>query len=196
MKRESLSDLVVLFEEIQATSASIRRGVAKATVRDAPTPAGRALLQGLLEFGNMTLPQLARLRSTSRQNARIVANRLKESGYVEFVANPAHQRSDLISITLQGRQQLQSSGKHQADWLRELPPHLSNDDVQTATQVLQNIRQFLSGAEVPPLVRQREQRVKRDETKGSQTLTPDKRTSSSQTDDAGSWEEELPVALL
>lgn len=63
-------------------------------------PAGeRAILQCLIVNGSLTVPQLARARCTSRQNAQVLVNRLRQRGLVEVLPNPAHQRSSLVATT-------------------------------------------------------------------------------------------------
>src|ERR1700741_4158495 len=63
----------------------------------------RSVLLLLGRQGAQTVPALARLRSTSRQNIQIVVNRLKASGLAKLESNPAHKRSALVRLTSKGR---------------------------------------------------------------------------------------------
>jgi DNA-binding MarR family transcriptional regulator len=115
-------------------------------------PAGaRNLLQSLAHHGSQTVPQLARARSTSRQNIQVLMNRLDSMGHVEFLANPAHKRSDLIHLTEQGRTRLSTATQREANFLAPLLSHVSEEEILAATALLSRVRQLLAGhAQVEP----------------------------------------------
>jgi DNA-binding MarR family transcriptional regulator len=56
-------------------------------------------LRSLAIHGSLTVPQIARMRPTSRQRMQRLANELAEEGLIEFVENPKHQRSKLVALT-------------------------------------------------------------------------------------------------
>src|SRR5215470_8745736 len=58
-----------------------------------------ALLRALAEEDGLSVPQLARLSNTSRQNVQIMMDRLQKRGWVDSSVNPAHKRSPLYRIT-------------------------------------------------------------------------------------------------
>ncbi len=66
------------------------------------TAAQRAVLADLARRGPATLPQLARARSVTRQQVRVVVEGLTERGLVRRVPNPAHRRSYLVDLTTAG----------------------------------------------------------------------------------------------
>jgi len=59
-------------------------------------------LRSLALLGPLTVPQIARMRPTSRQRMQRLANDLAAEGLVEFVGNPKHQRSKLVQLTRRG----------------------------------------------------------------------------------------------
>ncbi|MGF1629505.1 MAG: MarR family winged helix-turn-helix transcriptional regulator [Kiloniellaceae bacterium] len=59
-------------------------------------------LRSLALLGPLTVPQIARMRPTSRQRMQRLANELAAEGLVEFVANPNHRRSKLVRLTHKG----------------------------------------------------------------------------------------------
>ncbi|MDR3640882.1 MAG: MarR family transcriptional regulator [Humidesulfovibrio sp.] len=66
----------------------------------------RSLLAGLDQGGEQTIPQLARLRSVSRQQIQVEVRALEKAGLVETRPNPAHRTSHLLALTKEGRGRL------------------------------------------------------------------------------------------
>src|SRR5581483_7252739 len=63
----------------------------------------RAVLDLLRAHGPMTVPQMGRAQSISRQFVQRMVNDAAAHGLVEAVPNPAHARSSLIRLTDAGR---------------------------------------------------------------------------------------------
>jgi DNA-binding MarR family transcriptional regulator len=59
-------------------------------------------LRSLALLGPLTVPQIARMRPTSRQRMQRLADELAEEGLVEFIDNPSHRRSKLVRLTAKG----------------------------------------------------------------------------------------------
>jgi len=59
-------------------------------------------LRSLALLGPLTVPQIARMRPTSRQRMQRLANELATEGLVEFIDNPKHRRSKLVRLTPEG----------------------------------------------------------------------------------------------
>jgi DNA-binding MarR family transcriptional regulator len=59
-------------------------------------------LRSLALFGPLTVPQIAKMRPTSRQRMQRLADELAAEGLVEFVDNPKHRRSKLVRLTRKG----------------------------------------------------------------------------------------------
>ena len=107
-------------------------------------PAETRLLQCLAEHGNRTVPELARLRGTSRQNIQIIANRLAREGCVEFNGNPAHKRSALVRLTDPGRERLKRAEEHESALAAKLRSALPAAELMKASDLLQRIHEVLS----------------------------------------------------
>jgi DNA-binding MarR family transcriptional regulator len=56
-------------------------------------------LRSLALLGPLTVPQIARMRPTSRQRMQRLADELVAEGLVEFIDNPKHRRSKLVRLT-------------------------------------------------------------------------------------------------
>ncbi len=109
-------------------------------------PAGEwRVLQTLSSEGPGTVPQIARRRSTSRQNIQVLVNRLREAGYVTVESNPAHKRSVLIELTGSGRALLGSAGNEHSRMSDSAEKHVTRKELASATRVLRLLRQALGG---------------------------------------------------
>ena len=59
-------------------------------------------MRSLAMLGPLTVPQIARMRPTSRQRMQRLADELAAQGLVKFIDNPRHQRSKLVQLTPKG----------------------------------------------------------------------------------------------
>ena len=59
-------------------------------------------MRSLALCGPLTVPQIARMRPTSRQRMQRLADELAAEGFVKFADNPKHRRSKLVQLTSKG----------------------------------------------------------------------------------------------
>jgi DNA-binding MarR family transcriptional regulator len=59
-------------------------------------------LRSLALLGPLTVPQIARMRPTSRQRMQRLADELAADGLVELIDNPNHRRSKHVRLTRKG----------------------------------------------------------------------------------------------
>src|SRR5262247_4531121 len=59
-------------------------------------------MRSLALLGPLTVPQIARMRPTSRQRMQRLADELTAEGLVKFIDNPKHRRSKLVQLTPKG----------------------------------------------------------------------------------------------
>jgi len=104
----------------------------------------RGVLLVLGRSGGQTVPEIARVRSTSRQNIQIVVNRLKAEGLAECTTNPTHRRSALVRLTEKGRQMFRQLEMAEAKLLDDVLVELSQEELVSATKCLQRLRQALA----------------------------------------------------
>jgi DNA-binding MarR family transcriptional regulator len=178
------SELEVLFEETVDLANYLKRRARHTHRGEQLSASGRILLQSLQLHGPQTVPALAHIRSTSRQNIQVLVNRLEAGGYVELAPNPGHRRSDFVKLTAAGRAMLASANEREAGLLETLSPHTTEADVQCAAGLLRKLRLLLGGE------RKRRKAEPRREPKRAQRNGPEPAPVMS------SFEEELPVSLL
>jgi DNA-binding MarR family transcriptional regulator len=128
-----------LLAEVQALAIRLKQST------DLP-PAEHAVLGIIDRHGPVTVPQIARERSTSRQNIQILVDRLEKEGRVELHQNPAHKKSGLVSLTRHGKKCLEEGQPGWEDLLLELNSGVSEVEIGETIRVLGRIRNLLSKA--------------------------------------------------
>jgi DNA-binding MarR family transcriptional regulator len=152
-------ELDLLLFEVNAISNRLRQ--LGRSIHRADFPAGTvAILQSLLK-SDRTVPEIARQRSSSRQNIQVIVNCLVQSGWVEAVANPAHKRSDLLQITPTGVRFVNEAVEREAAFLNRLLPYTSEHDVLSAAKLLRKLRSVLSGNPVANTLKSGEKTIGR-----------------------------------
>jgi DNA-binding MarR family transcriptional regulator len=128
--------LLDLFTQITALGIQLRQ-------RSDLPHAESAVLEILARFGELTVPQIARVRCTSRQNIQILIDRLEGIGRVELNENPAHRKSSLVRLTPLGKASLETSESVQKDLLHSLGTRISEAEIRGAVSVLSKVRSLL-----------------------------------------------------
>lgn len=96
----------------------------------------RAVLTLLHRGGPMTVPQMGRAQSISRQFVQRMVNEAAERGLVESVPNPAHRRSSLIRLTPEGSSAIAAVLDREHRLLREVGGDLTDSEVTACLRVL------------------------------------------------------------
>ncbi|MEU2755695.1 MarR family winged helix-turn-helix transcriptional regulator [Streptomyces albidoflavus] len=96
----------------------------------------RAVLDLLHTHGDLTVPQLGRLQSLSRQFVQRMTNDAAAHAWVTTAPNPAHQRSPLIHLTPAGRATIEAITTREKAMLAELPGDLTDAEIDACLRVL------------------------------------------------------------
>jgi len=99
----------------------------------------RAVLESVVDVGPQTVPQMARVRPVSRQHVQGLVNSLLERGLVEYVENPAHKRSKLVSPTALGERTFRMIREKENEAFRHLALETSPQELEDATRVLKSL---------------------------------------------------------
>ncbi len=102
--------------------------------------AAHQVLQALDRNGPQSVPALARLRSTSRQNLQILVDRLTKHGCVTSTSNPAHKSSPLFDLTAKGRAMLDAGKAEYSGLLEALAGNGSKGRFREAAEILRKLR--------------------------------------------------------
>ena len=140
MPAERTGSLDALLDEVDALASGLRRLSHSRRPSSALSLPSRAVLSVISAQPNLTVPQIARLRGTSRQNVQAIADRMAAADLLKFVPNPDHQKSDLVRLTELGRQRLRQTDHSQSDRVIAALPELTEDEIVIAIALLARIR--------------------------------------------------------
>ena len=148
--QQQLDALDALLSEVTALNLRLRQIQTPAAEHHALLDGGRNILQVLSQFGDCTVPTIARRRAISRQSVQISVNRLAKSRCVELVPNPGHKRSPLVRITEKGKSLLLKTSHRHEEVLAGALGSISPDELSSASLVLRRVRHLL-GNEADPI---------------------------------------------
>lgn len=98
-------------------------------------------LHTLATVGPITVPDLARMRPTSRQRMQQLADDLVEEGLIEFIDNPRHRTSKLARLTRKGDARHKAMMAKLHDIGLEQSKDLSETDLRAAAVLLRKLRE-------------------------------------------------------
>ncbi|MFC8241716.1 MarR family winged helix-turn-helix transcriptional regulator [Streptomyces chartreusis] len=99
----------------------------------------RAVLVLLHRYGPMTVPQMGRLMTLTRQFVQRMVNDALARGWAETTPNPAHQRSSLIRITDEGQAVITAILAREHALNRQVGGELTEAELQACVRVLKEM---------------------------------------------------------
>ena len=96
-------------------------------------------MRSLAMLGPLTVPQIARMRPTSRQRMQRLADELAAEGLVEFVDNPKHRSSKLVRLTRKGDARYRELSARFLAIASTMGVDLTEADVRKTTDVLRQL---------------------------------------------------------
>jgi DNA-binding MarR family transcriptional regulator len=106
------------------------------------TRATGGVLLAFAGTGAQTVPQIARVKSVTRQHAQALVDKLWERGLCQFTPNPNHARSPLVELTTKGLAMVETLQEGEHATITELAAGLTMD-VSTALAVLRRLNASL-----------------------------------------------------
>ena len=97
-------------------------------------------MRTLATAGPITVPDLARMRPTSRQRMQQLADELADEGLIEFIDNPHHRKSKLMRLTRKGETLYRSMLQELRDIGADHAKGVSEADIRSATNLLRTLR--------------------------------------------------------
>jgi DNA-binding MarR family transcriptional regulator len=101
------------------------------------------VLRSLKLEGAQTVPQIARSRPVSRQHIQKLANEMMADGVIEWIDNPAHQRSKLLRLTTKGETVFQEMTERIAQAAEDLALNMDTAELQASVRVLRQLSKKL-----------------------------------------------------
>lgn len=128
--------LMEVFALVGPLYRRVQRKIEQDNAARGVTAGVRAVLDLLHTHGDLSVPQLGRLQSVSRQFAQRMTNEAAARDWVTTTPNPAHQRSPLIRLTPAGRATIEAITTREKAMLAELPGDLTDAEVDACLRVL------------------------------------------------------------
>ena len=104
-----------------------------------------------------TVADVARRLGLTRQSVQRVADLLEHDALTEYVHNPAHERSQLIRITLRGRRTLEKIQSAQRVWADSVGAAIGEAELRNAGAVVDRLTHVLvrhnQGSRAPRVMR-------------------------------------------
>ncbi len=132
--RAVIDETIGLFHRLRFVAAEIYGEEGRSEAR-------RGILRGLARFGAQTVPALARARSVTRQHVQEVVDGLGKEGLIEFLDNPAHRRSRLVSITPKGIRAVKKMDETDLRVLAAVGANVTTADLAVTAATLKSVRQ-------------------------------------------------------
>ncbi|MGN9758286.1 MarR family winged helix-turn-helix transcriptional regulator [Streptomyces sp. SD31] len=99
----------------------------------------RSVLVLLHRYGPMTVPQMGRVMTLTRQFVQRMVNEAAARGWVEATPNPAHQRSSLIRITDEGTAVITAILAREHALNRQVGGDLTEGELRACVRVLKEM---------------------------------------------------------
>lgn len=140
------SDLEALVLEILGAFFDLRAAGQEEGLVNASGAGTWGLMRILREEGPRTVPEVARMRSVSRQYIQKLANELIEDGLIELIPNPTHKRSKRMRLTRKGEKEFDRLTGRLRGFLEGIAADFSSTDLSAATRTIRALRSRLSPA--------------------------------------------------
>jgi DNA-binding MarR family transcriptional regulator len=106
---------------------------------------GRRSILKNLAAGPQTVPAMARRRAVSRQHIQKLVDTLRADGLVSSQPDPADRRTRVLKLTARGRAFLDELRKREVRLFAELAAGIPIEELERATQLVQEVRGRLEG---------------------------------------------------
>ena len=96
-------------------------------------------MRSLALLGPLTVPQIARMRPTSRQRMQRLADELAAERLVSFVDNPNHRRSKLVQLTPKGDARYRELNVRLLSIASTMGVALGQPDIRSTTAIVRQL---------------------------------------------------------
>ena len=102
-------------------------------------------MRSLAVTGPLTVPQIAKMRPTSRQRMQRLADELSAEGLVAFIDNPRHRRSKLVRLTRKGEARYRAMSARLLALAATMGASLSEADVRKTAGIVRQLSDEAKG---------------------------------------------------
>jgi DNA-binding MarR family transcriptional regulator len=102
-------------------------------------------MRSLAVIGPLTVPQIAKMRPTSRQRMQRLADELAAEGLVAFIDNPRHRRSRLVRLTRKGEARYRALSARLVASAASMGESLSEAEIRKAAAIVRRLSDEAKG---------------------------------------------------
>ena len=135
-KGEAIADLIL---EVAQFFFRVRAAGQKAGFFTSWGAGAFGFMRSLALLGPLTVPEIARLRPTSRQRMQRLADELAAEGLVEFIDNPKHRRSKLVRLTRKGVRSYRQLNVRLLEIASTMGADLSEADIRKCFEIMRRL---------------------------------------------------------
>jgi DNA-binding MarR family transcriptional regulator len=135
-KGEAIADLIL---EVAQFFFRVRAAGQKAGFFTSWGAGAFGFMRSLALVGPLTVPEIARMRPTSRQRMQRLADELSAEGLVEFIDNPRHRRSKLVRLTRNGSRHYRRLNVRLLEIAATMGADLSEADIHKCIQIVRRL---------------------------------------------------------
>ena len=135
-KGEAVADLIL---EVSLFFFRIRTFGQKAGFMTSWGAGTFGFLRSLALLGPLTVPEIAKMRPTSRQRMQRLADELAADGLVEFIDNPKHRRSKLVRLTREGTTRYRQMNSRLLKIAATMGADLSEADIRRSLKIVRRL---------------------------------------------------------
>lgn len=110
------------------------------------TASMRAVMESVAEAGEQTVPQIARVKSVSRQHIQINVNQLAKAELVFLRDNSGHRRSPFVVLTNRGQSAFKEMRRREKAVLESLGKNFSGSELERMLNTLVRLNESLMRA--------------------------------------------------
>jgi len=108
-------------------------------IKDDITAPQRAILEFLLREGALSVPQMAKKYSVSRQHMQVNVNALLKKGFITTKENKEHKKSKLLVLTSSGKELFTKIQVYEENLIDKLYKDISQTDINITKNTLEMI---------------------------------------------------------
>jgi DNA-binding MarR family transcriptional regulator len=135
-KGEAIADLII---EVAQFFFRVRAFGQKAGFITSWGGGAFGFMRSLALVGPLSVPEIARMRPTSRQRMQRLADELVAEGLVEFIDNPKHRRSKLVCLTRKGHARYRELSARLLEIASTMGADLREADIRKTAEIVRRL---------------------------------------------------------
>jgi DNA-binding MarR family transcriptional regulator len=137
--------LIAFADEVPPLFFRLRNLVENLHSHEGISAGGRAVLRDIVTLAPQSVPELAAMRSMTRQAVQPVIDDLVDRGLIAMEINPRHKRSPLWRATSPGATLFAAMRQREIDTLKNLAHEFSQSEIEASLAAIRFMSKALAG---------------------------------------------------